>query len=377
MNYRQIFALAGGFLGAYVLITLTNRPEAKPRPRPSLVAEAASVAATGWPEPDRAPAGSTASSRPIAFTQRACGYALLPAEGKAIDADETLGQMAAMARAGARWVVLRIELVQPLGNSSELPPAADEAERINALRRAIQAAREANLSVMLRPMVRCEDGTHRERISPPQVEAWMASYQRALRPYARMAEEERVALLAVGSNLSGFQGDASWMTLIKALRQDFSGNLTYCASANPAAGFRQVLFWEALDCVGIDAFFPLSNEDHPSLETLEVAWRTVSEDLAAWHKQNGQRPILFTALGCPRLLGAAAAPAALNLDAPDDEALPGLVAEAFFNVVAKQPWLLGALWHAWSGGGKRQAPYTVQGTPTEAVLNKGLRDMAM
>ncbi len=55
-------------------------------------------------------------------------------------------------------------------------------------------------------------------------------------------------------------------------------------------------FWSELDYIGVDAYFPISLEESPTLEQLETGWQPLAKELEAFSDPY-QRPILFTEYG--------------------------------------------------------------------------------
>ena len=79
-----------------------------------------------------------------------------------------------------------------------------------------------------------------------------------LLPLARLAESLGVHALAVGIELNLFvaEEEQRWRSLIKEVRKVFSGRLTY--GSQPLRGETSVVpFWDALDFIGVDLYFPV------------------------------------------------------------------------------------------------------------------------
>ena len=98
--------------------------------------------------------------------------------------------------------------------------------------------------------------------------------------------------------------------MIKDLRSVFSGSLTYAANWGPGAGeYRRVLFWDALDFVGINAYFPLTNRPDPQISDLVAGWQRYTpadggrpehwlDDLVVFSQSVG-KPLVLTEIGYP------------------------------------------------------------------------------
>jgi len=101
----------------------------------------------------------------------------------------------------------------------------------------------------------------------------------------------------------------SWIELIQEVREIYKGKLTYAANYD---NYQEVDFWEHLDFIGINAYFPLREptEEFPSnteiLSEFEENWRNVFKEINAFKKKQhlSNKPLLFTELGYTNYLNA-------------------------------------------------------------------------
>jgi hypothetical protein len=99
--------------------------------------------------------------------------------------------------------------------------------------------------------------------------------------------------------------ETGWRELIAAVRERYTGRLTYAANFDE---YVSVAFWDALDLIGVNAYFPLRRHylpriRPPELEALlESRWSVVLERLDAFRRAAGleDRRVLFTELGYSR-----------------------------------------------------------------------------
>jgi hypothetical protein len=215
-------------------------------------------------------------------------------------------------------------------------------------------------------------------------DAWFASYREFLLHYARLAERLDIEALAVGTELhrAATARPEAWRQLIAEVRAVYSGKLTYAANWN--AEFEEIAFWDALDWIGIQAYFPLAERERPPLEELTAAWRRHLPALEALHRRTG-KPILFTEIGYRSVAGAAIAPWRWPEESAAETADLETQAhcyEAFFAAVWPQPWLAGAFFWKWYPSAKPrweaawEIDFTPQGKPAEEVLRRHYRESA-
>ncbi len=98
-----------------------------------------------------------------------------------------------------------------------------------------------------------------------------------------------------------------WRTLISSVRVVYSGNLSYAANFDQ---YGMVAFWDRLDVIGINAYFPLRADlevqDHSTLlEEFRSAWQLHLSEIEELRREVGAAdlPVVFTELGYTRRRG--------------------------------------------------------------------------
>jgi hypothetical protein len=167
-----------------------------------------------------------------------------------------------------------------------------------AIGRLIAQAKARGLSVLLIPHLWVETGGWRGEMDPGSPEAWRAyqeSYRDFVLTWARAGEELGADAFSIGvecKSWSGRFGDY-WLSLIAETRATFTGKLTYSANWDEADN---VLFWDALDYVGINAFYPLAANNGASYaQYAEGAERAVASAVALGELV--AKPVLFVEIG--------------------------------------------------------------------------------
>ncbi len=92
---------------------------------------------------------------------------------------------------------------------------------------------------------------------------WFAGYESYLLPYVRQAQDAGADLFCVGRelDLTVRQREADWRRVIARVRAEFSGPLTYSANFDD---WQTIGFWDALDFIGVSAYFPLLRPTRPA-----------------------------------------------------------------------------------------------------------------
>jgi len=246
-------------------------------------------------------------------------------------------------------------------------------------------AREYRLRAMLKPHIWMGRGWPGD-IDMPTPAAWktfFAHYDRWMRGYALLAEMYDFDLLCVGVEMvkTTVGHEPEWRQMIKRWRGLYSGPLVY--AANWGQEFEQVKFWEALDAIGIDCYYPLSIKDNPTDAELLAGAKMIVEKIRAVATAYN-KPVLITEIG----FTSGAQPwknphqedrqAAVDLDA--QRRCYEATCQAFFNSGANNNWLAGMYWWKWPStledGGPRDRQFTPHGKPAAQVAARWYKQLA-
>lgn len=243
--------------------------------------------------------------------------------------------------------------------------------------------------------------------------SWFDNYTAFASDYARLSAKYRLPYMIIGDGLSdvttdgpattakadptaidrGVPGesfptcsgrrDCEWRHVIHALRVpvyanyakhaqqqggNYGGKLIYAASwrGSPQGAtspeFENITWWDAVDMIGVDAYFPLSQQNADlSISQLQSAWNgqtpcgtpdlnvcpgNIVQRLGAVSGKYGH-PLVFTAAGYGSTPGANSAPPippnANTANRDDEEQLVDM--QALLETFAGQPWWAGAFWN--------------------------------
>lgn len=164
--------------------------------------------------------------------------------------------------------------------------------------RAIKDLHDADIHVQLKPHLWMSEGWRSNINLPSDADwnTWFESYRINMLHYAKMANETGVELLCIGTELetSIENNPNKWNSLISEIKEVYSGKLTY--AANWDHEYKIVPFWDQMDYIGIQAYFPLTTNKNPTLEEIRAGWQPHIEMLENFSKEH-KKPILFTEIG--------------------------------------------------------------------------------
>lgn len=255
----------------------------------------------------------------------------------------------------------------PEGTDVRWRGSVETDERVSST---IREARRLGLATVLKPQLWGErwtgdiaftdNGAFRE---------WMASYQRFMLHYARLAETERADLLVIGTELGGVTvREDDWRALIREVRRVYHGPLTY--AANWGSEFETLRFWDELDFLGVNFYYPLAapgeqpRAGSPRLRELERKL----EEMSRKHR----KPVLFTEVGFAASATAAVEPWKEE-NAPLDPEMQARCYEVIFQSFYRKRWLAGLHWWKWPshGWGSADDPtFSPLGKPALGVLER-------
>lgn len=276
---------------------------------------------------------------------------------------------------GATDVLVVVVWYQSDVGAHDIAPREGFTPSDETIRRTLRQAKERGLRVSLLPIVRLVKRTPTEwrgRIQPRAgVDAWFARYEAYLLRMAALAKETGADRFGVGSELLSLERHEShWRALIAKVRQTTSSKLFYSANWDH---FDPIRFWDALDEVGVTAYFELArDEEPPTTRALESAWRGPVRGLAAL-KARVRKPLVVTEIGYPSIVTAARYPWDETRKAPIDLALQARLYDAFCDAFAGKGVLDGVYFWNWFGfGGAKDSTYTPRGKPAASSMKRCL-----
>lgn len=265
----------------------------------------------------------------------------------------------------------------------------DSAPSFTEFRKAKELIDQYQFKVMLKPhvwLMNTSGGVWRSDIEMQSEEdwkKWFDSYEKAMLAYARIAEELQMEIFCIGTELytPAMQKPERWRSFIKKIRKVYSGNLTY--GANWDAEVKELPFWDALDFIGVQAYFPIAQNHSPRLEELEEGWKKHYSLLQGLSEKH-DKPILFTELGYKTTTDAGITPWEWNnvqnrFYKRVSKRTQALCYQAFFNTVWQQDWFAGVHIWEWQSRGTSQGnnnAFTLQGKPALNVVARGFAEQA-
>lgn len=178
---------------------------------------------------------------------------------------------------------------------------------ISALTSMIERAHLMGFTVMIRPImdeqVFMVSGKWRGQIQPRDPEKWFQSYTSFLLEYAKLAENLNVKILNIGTELTSMERGYpdQWRKLTENIRDVYQGELMYSFNWDRVTEIRATEWIDAIDYIGLDAYFPLNVPDGATTENLTEAWTL---EISKFQAQLPEKPIVITEAGMIPVVGA-------------------------------------------------------------------------
>jgi hypothetical protein len=252
-------------------------------------------------------------------------------------------------------------------------------ETPDGIRESIRLAHAKNIKIMLKPHIWIAKGTFTGHFGFRKEADWNifeSGYQKYILQYAQIAESQQVEIFCLATEMerSIKERPKFWNNLIKEIRKVYKGKLTYAENWD---AFKKVPFWSELDFIGIDGYFPLSDDQKPSIKAFEKGWKPYKNQLKNFAGKY-QKPILFTEFGYRSCDYTAQKPWDTDFSFPDNEKAQADGYSAFFNTIWPEEWFAGVFIWKWfpisQKNMRHKDTFSPQNKVAELVLKQAFKD---
>jgi len=217
-------------------------------------------------------------------------------------------------------------------------------------------AKERGIKTMLKPhlWIRNANGKWRSDIAMDSSEdwdSWFENYEILIMHYARLAETAGIESLCLGTelHLATSLYPNKWRAIIGKVRQVYSGELTY--AANWYKEYEDISFWDELDYIGIQAYFPLSNNEEVELDELLFSWLKHKKAIKRISDRYNKR-VIFTEIGYKNTTDSAIEPWTWPQNLEKDEVVRSddtqiVLYQAMFESLFHETWVDGIFIWKW------------------------------
>lgn len=248
-------------------------------------------------------------------------------------------------------------------------------ENDEAVIHSIYTAKQNGMRVLLKPQIFCWQGWSGD-INMQNENDWnkfFDCYTKWIMHYALLAEMYEADIFSVGVELQDATTShpEAWKKLIAEVRQVYSGKITYCA--NWGYEFDNIHFWDDLDYMSVNCYYPLSEKNDPTDEELKTSFEATLDHLHSAQKKFN-KPFLFTEIGFKSIERPWIKPHFDDDDQQVDQLAQKRCYEAIFSAMQDEDWISGMyIWQfpTYMDYAKRNTKgFTPCGKQAEAIVAK-------
>lgn len=228
-----------------------------------------------------------------------------------------------------------------------------------------RVAHDLGMKVLLKPQIWVPGGFPGDLTFPSASDenAWFVEYSKFILHHAAQAAIAKSDLFCIGTEFVKLRDSPHWRPLIAQIRKVYRGPLVYAATQGEE--FEQLSFWDALDFIGLNNYYPLPD----SLDFASVVAKV--EAVQRKHR----KPVIFTEAGYASLTAPHRAPwdeTKRPLSMQDQARCCEALLQAFY----RKPWFQGLYW--WKVGtdgfgGPMDGSHTPWGKPAMEAISRWYR----
>ncbi len=193
--------------------------------------------------------------------------------------------------------------------------------------------------------------------------------------YALLAEIYQFDVLCIGVEMTetALQKPDKWRTLIRKIRNIYSGPITY--GSNWGKEFEELTFWEDLDYIGVSCYYPLTKKKKVPKKDLKDSFSDILKILKTVAQKN-QRPLLLTEIGFRNITHPWILPHARPDGRPENPADQEVAYRIVLESLQEADFLAGAFWWKYPANLNYQNSnaFTPLRLPAEATIERFFRE---
>ena len=254
-------------------------------------------------------------------------------------------------------------------------------ERVGGVQQSIQLLQRNGLKVMIKPQIWIWHDEFTGDLNMTSDKDWQTfenSYLEYILLYAELAEQRQISLFCIGTELYNFteRRPEFWQKMIAEVRNVYSGKITYAENWDKVDQFQ---FWDQLDFIGVDAYFPVSEEENPTEAELSKGWESHKKMLQNLSSAT-KKQVLFTEYGYRNVDFATKEPWLASSRRRGDELpeylneeLQAKALQVIYEEFWPEKWFAGGFLWKWHhdherAGGKQNDQFTPQNKMAEKIL---------
>lgn len=211
-------------------------------------------------------------------------------------------------------------------------------------------AKKIGLKVMLKPQLWLRHGKWCGEIEMENEDDW-SKYENEYRlwiiHYAAIAQQYKFEFLSLGVELLKFTKlrPEYFRSLVSDIRKIYDGQITYSANWYDEAD--NIQFWNELDFIGINSYYPLSKKENADVSELKSEAENLAQHFSSLSKK-WNRKIVFTEIGFAKNIS----PWVMPHEEKNNSIFSEIEQANCYKIISdewlNQDWCGGFLWWKWS-----------------------------
>lgn len=280
---------------------------------------------------------------------------------------------------GANWVSIVPYSLMKSGRRPELLFDEDwfnNGDRLQGVKEHVRVSKSNGLKVLVKPQIWVADDFYTGKISMKWNKKWRefeSQYSAYILAFAKVAEEEGADMFCIGTEMRKFvcERPEFWSRLLADVRLIFSGELIYAANWDD---YNLVPFWKELDYIGVDAYFPISQNKNATIQELKEGWKPIVAKMDSIGKLH-DRKVILTEYGYRSIEGCTIEPWDYDKTGDCNEQAQTDAFEALYQVIWNHEQFIGGFLWKWHSdhaiaGGSENTMFTVQNKQAEKTVKK-------
>ena len=289
---------------------------------------------------------------PDAFAEPVKGISLahIHRRGSGYGSDECRQQLEAIKATGANWIAINDFAYMQSVNDPGLRFERDGSMRREDIIQTIKDAHAIGLKVLVKPHIWSRDFWNGDKWvgqiemkTDAEWKQWFENYTKYVLYNAQIAAETRADSVCIGVELvKTSERESDWRALVAEVRKIYKGPICYSAEFQE---WRNIKWWDAVDVIGITAYFPVAGVDSPDDATIRAGWSKVYDELIPFAARFN-RTICFTEIGYTPSTTAAREPWSSKIGGEDAQ-LQARLYRIALEEAAKRDQLVGVFAWKW------------------------------
>lgn len=296
-----------------------------------------------------------------------CGYATR----------KSTSSMQQLKQLGVTWIAEIPYGFMPARNAAQIHYAGSDifGESDESMLAATLQAHTLGMKVMMKPQLWLHFDSWPGKIdfdTDQQWNDWFDSYEKWIVHYAILSELIHADLFCIGTELSQttLAKPDRWRAIIQKVRNVYHGPIVY--ASNWGKEFEEMTFWDALDYIGLDNYYPVRKDTKDHTAEMRAAFEQQKAKIKAI-SDHYHKPVLFTEIGYHATDGAGMGTHEDDYDGYNEHAQAEcyqMAMEAYWN----EPWFSGMYWWKWFSDpddtGRNADPHSPHGRAAEKIIQQ-------